>query len=109
MTTVAPRLIELLEMVAPQEGPEYHLSPRPKSLKGKVLGLFHDNEPNGREIMEDLGEMLTARQGIVGIRYRNLINQKGYDLFKGRRVDVVGEVLEEAAKKIDVAIVAVGH
>jgi len=109
MTTSAPRLIELLELVAPPEGPEHHLAPRPRSLKGKVLALFDDNEPNGREILEDLGEMLTARQGVAGVRYRNLNSGIGYDLFNGRRVSVDNQSLEDAARSSDAAIVGVGH
>lgn len=109
MSIVPTKLIELLDPVAPPEGPEYHLASRPKSLARKVVALFDDNEANARELLDDLAELLITREGIAGIRYRNQNNGEACDIFGNKRVDVPQETLEKTASKVDAAIVGVGH
>lgn len=103
------KIIEVLEPVAPAEGPELHLAPRPTSLDGKIVALFDDNEPNAREMLEDMADLLTARYRIKGIRYRNLNNGTAYDRFGGETVQIPEETLDATARRSDVAVVGVGH
>lgn len=102
-------VIEILDPVAPADGPELHLAPRPASLDGKIVALFDDNEPNAREMLEDIADLLSARYRIAGIRYRNLNNGAAYDRFGGETAQVPEEPLDDTARRSDVAVVGVGH
>lgn len=102
-------VIAVLEPIAPPEGEERRLAPRPSSLAGKVLAVFDGNGPNTRDLLDDLGALLTERRGVRGVRYRNAAMREAYDLFDGKRAAVLFESPEETARNCDLALVGVGY
>jgi hypothetical protein len=103
------RSILVLEPVAPPEGPEMHLTNRPRSLKGLRIALIDENQPNAQLIMESLAQQLTTKAGVGDILYRNFKTNFGYDLVNGKRKTAPADSLEEICSKVDAAIVGVAH
>ena len=44
-------------------------APRLKDLKGKRVGLIDDSKPNGKELLEELADLLKARYGVADVMY----------------------------------------
>ena len=72
---------------------------RLNDLRGKRVGLIDDSKPNGKEILEDLADLLKARYGVADVMYhRKPSASKPAD----------PEVVAQMGKECDYAIVAIG-
>ncbi len=100
--------IVVLEPVAPLAASEIHLAPRPRSLAGRTLALLSAEGRNGRELIEDLGELLQEREGVRVVRHRSRHGGDEYDAAGGRRTATGPESLASLAPKVDFAITGVG-
>jgi hypothetical protein len=74
-------------------------APRPMDLAGKVVGLLDNTKEQGDVILETIGEELKKRYGVADV----VIVRKQY--FSR---PAAPELIEEMAKKVEVAIAAVG-
>ena len=75
------------------------LAPRPADLAGKVVGLLDNTKEQGTLILETLGAALREKYGVarVVIRRKEHYSKPATD-----------ELIDEMAKEVDVAIVALG-
>ena len=74
-------------------------APRLKDLKGKRVGLIDDGKPNGKELLEELADLLKARYGVAEVTYhRKPSASKPAD----------PEIIAQMGKECDYAIVAIG-
>jgi hypothetical protein len=81
-------------VIAPFNG-----APRLASLAGTRLGLIDDSKPNGKELLEELADLLKARYGVSDVVYhRKPSASKPAD----------PEVVTRMGKDVDYAIVAIG-
>ena len=72
---------------------------RIEDLRGKRLGLIDDSKPNGKELLEELADLLKARYGVSDVVYhRKPSASKPAD----------PEVVTRMGKDVDYAIVAIG-
>ena len=74
-------------------------APRPMDLAGKVVGLLDNTKEQGDIILETIGEELKKRYGVADV----VIRRKQYF-----SKPAAPELIEEMAKKVQVAIAAVG-
>jgi hypothetical protein len=74
-------------------------APRPMDLAGKVVGLLDNTKEQGDIILETIGEELKKRYGVADV----VIVRKQY--FSR---PAAPELIEAMAKKVEVAIAAVG-
>ena len=110
MGVMDDQLIEVLDPVSPPNAQEYHLSKRPRSLQGKTIAVVDENQPNAREILEQLSDLLlSGRAGVKRILFRNPRTGYGFDLEGGRKTAAAKEPLESIAAKSDAAVVGVAH
>ena len=74
-------------------------APRLMDLRGKRLGLIDDSKPNGKELLEELAELLKTRYGVADVMYhRKPSASKPAD----------PGVIAQIGKGCDYAIVAIG-
>ena len=74
-------------------------APRLTDLRGKRLGLIDDSKPNGKELLEELADILKARYGVADVMYhRKPSASKPAD----------PKVVSQMGKGCDYAIVAIG-
>ncbi len=74
-------------------------APRLADLRGKKVGLIDDSKPNGKEILEELADLLRSRYGVSDVMYhRKPSASKPAD----------PEVVARMGKECDYAIVAIG-
>ena len=72
---------------------------RLQDLKGKRVGLIDDSKPNGKELLEELADLLKSRYGVANVMYhRKPSASKPAD----------PEVVSQMGKECDYAIVAIG-
>ena len=72
---------------------------RLKDLRGKRVGLIDDSKPNGKELLEELADLLKARYGVAEVMYhRKPSASKPAD----------PEVIARMGKECDYGIVAIG-
>ena len=77
----------------------FHSAPRLTDLRGKRLGLIDDSKMNGKELLEELAELLrTKYEATVGMYHRKPTASKPAD----------PKAVREMARKCDYAIVAIG-
>lgn len=100
--------IVVLEPVAPLAASEIHLSPRPRSLAGSTLALLSTEGRNGRELIEDLAQLLQEREGVRVVRHRSRHGGGEYDADGGVVTATGPEPLAVLAPKVDFAITGVG-
>ena len=74
-------------------------APRPMDLAGKVVGMIDNTKEQADVILETLGEELKKRYGVAEV----IIRRKEYFSRPARP-----ELIDELAKKVQVAIAAVG-
>ena len=75
------------------------LAPRPMDLAGKVVGLLDNTKEQGTLILETMGNALRERYGVA----RVIIRSKEH--YSKPATDAL---IDEMAKEVQVAIVAVG-
>ena len=74
-------------------------APRLKDLRGKRIALIDDSKPNGKELLEELAELLKSRYGVKDVTYhRKPSASKPAD----------PEVIARMGKECDYGIVAIG-
>ena len=74
-------------------------APRLQDLRGKRVGLIDDSKPNGKELLEELADLLKARYGVADIMYhRKPSAYKPAD----------PEAISQMGRDCDYAIVAIG-
>ena len=74
-------------------------APRLNDLRGKRVGLIDDSKPNGKELLEELADLLKARFGVADVTYhRKPSASKPGD----------PEIIARMGKECDYAIVAIG-
>ena len=74
-------------------------APRLIDLRGKRVGLIDDSKPNGKELLEELADLLKARYGVAEVMYhRKPSASKPAD----------PEAIARMGKECDYAIVAIG-
>ena len=74
-------------------------APRLKDLRGKRLGLIDDSKPNGKELLEELTDLLKDRFGVSDVVYhRKPSASKPAD----------PEMVAHMSREVDYAIVAIG-
>ena len=74
-------------------------APRLKDLRGKRVGLIDDSKPNGKELLEELADLLKARYRVADVMYhRKPSASKPAD----------PAVIAQMGKECDYAIVAIG-
>jgi len=44
-------------------------APRLRDLRGKRVGLIDDSKPNGKELLEELADLLKARYEVADVMY----------------------------------------
>ncbi len=72
---------------------------RLQDLKGKRVGLIDDSKPNGKELLEELADLLKSRYGVANVMYhRKPSASKPAD----------PEIISQMGKECDYAIVAIG-
>ena len=74
-------------------------APRLRDLRGKRVGLIDDSKPNGKELLEELAELLKSRYGVADIMYHRKPSAS-----KPADPDAVSRMGESC----DYAIVAIG-
>ncbi|HEX2829043.1 MAG TPA: hypothetical protein VHP37_22025 [Burkholderiales bacterium] len=74
-------------------------APRPIDLAGKVVGLLDNTKEQGDVILETVGRALRERYGVADV----VIRKKQYF-----SKPAAPEIIDEMAKKVQVAIAAVG-
>ncbi len=79
--------------------PKIARAPRPMDLAGKVVGLLDNTKEQGELILQTLGEALRERYGAAGIV---LCHKEHYSK------PASDALIDEMAKKVQVAIAAVG-
>ena len=110
MSVMDDQLIEVLDPVSPPNEQEFHLNARPRSLRGITIAVVDENQPNAREILEQLSGLLMSEQvGAKRILFRNPRTGYGFDLEEGRKTAAAKEPLESIAAKCDAAVVGVAH
>ena len=63
-------LLEVLNPVAATHAPEAaRLSPRPRSLEGKTVGLVWNGSPNGDVALKRVGELIQTRVKNVSVKF----------------------------------------
>ena len=75
------------------------LAPRPMDLAGKVVGLLDNTKEQGDVILQTIGDALRERHGVA----RVVIRRKEH-----YSKPATGELIDEMAKEVQVAIAAVG-
>lgn len=75
------------------------LAPRPMDLAGKVVGLLDNTKEQGTLILETMGNALRERYGVARVIIRS---KEHYSK------PATGALIDEMAKEVQVAIVAVG-
>ena len=74
-------------------------APRLRDLTGKRVGLIDDSKPNGKELLEELADLLKTRYGVADVMYhRKPSASKPAD----------PEIISRMGKECDYAIVAIG-
>ena len=74
-------------------------APRLGDLRGKRLGLIDDSKPNGKELLDELADLLKTRYGVSEVVYhRKPSASKPAD----------PEVIARMGLEVDYAIVAIG-
>ncbi len=74
-------------------------APRLNDLRGKRLGLIDDSKPNGKELLEELADLLKVRYGVADVMYdRKPSASKPAD----------PKVIAKIGQGCDYAIVAIG-
>ena len=74
-------------------------APRVKELRGSKVGLIDDSKSNGKELLEELADLLKTRYGISGVSYhRKPSASKPAD----------PEIIVQMGRECDCAIVAIG-
>ena len=74
-------------------------APRLRELRGKRVGLIDDSKPNGKELLEELADLIKARYGVAEVKYhRKPSASKPAD----------PQVVAELGKECDYVIVAIG-
>ena len=74
-------------------------APRLKNLKGRRVGLIDDSKPNGKELLDDLADLLKTRYGVLDVMYhRKPSASKPAD----------PEIIAKMGGECDYAIVAIG-
>jgi predicted GTPase len=72
---------------------------RLQDLKGKRVGLIDDSKPNGKELLEELADLLKSRYGVANVMYhRKPSASKPAD----------PKIVSQMGKECDYAIVAIG-
>ena len=79
--------------------PSFTGAPRLKDLRGKRVGLIDDRKPNGKELLEELADLLKARFGIEDIVYHQKASPS---------VVADPEVIARIGRECDYALVAIG-
>jgi len=79
--------------------PKIARAPRPMDLAGKVVGLLDNTKEQGELILQTLGAALRERYGAAGVV---LCRKEHYSK------PAPGALLDEMARKVQVAIAAVG-
>ena len=74
-------------------------APRLKDLRGKRLGLIDDSKPNGKELLEDLADLLKSKYGVADVIYHRKPSASK---------PAVPKAITEIGKECDYAIVAIG-
>ncbi|MBI3044510.1 MAG: hypothetical protein HYY78_16950 [Betaproteobacteria bacterium] len=74
-------------------------APRPRSLAGKVIGLYDNTKEQADIILEAVGAELKHRHGV-----KETLNFRGIHYSKPAPM----ETIEEMARKCDIVICAVG-
>ena len=75
------------------------LAPRPSDLSGKVVGLIDNTKEQADIILRTIGEALCERYGVE----RVIIRRKEH-----YSKPATGEMIDEMAKEVDVAIAGLG-
>ena len=74
-------------------------APRLRELRGKRVGLIDDSKPNGKELLEELADLIKERYGVADVKYhRKPSASKPAD----------PQVVAELGKECDYVIVAIG-
>ena len=74
-------------------------APRLKDLRNKRVGLVDDSKPNGKELLEELTDLLKEKYGVADVMYhRKPSASKPAD----------PEVISRMGKECDYVIVAIG-
>ena len=74
-------------------------APRLVDLRGKRLGLIDDSKPNGKELLEELAELLKARYGVEDVLYHRKPSASK---------PAEPKVIERMGEECDYVIVAIG-
>ena len=51
----------------PKEAALYHLQPRPSSLKGKVVALYHNDKVASFAVLKTVGRLLKEKEGVKDV------------------------------------------
>ncbi len=79
--------------------PSFTGAPRLKDLRGKRLGLLDNRKPGGKELLEDLADLLRDRFGVSDVMYHRKPSQS-------RCADP--EIIARMGRECDYALVAIG-
>jgi len=98
----------VLDPIAPLAQGETHLAPRRRSLAGLSLAILSSEGPNGRELLEELADLLVQRAGVASVHHRSRHGGGEFDQVDGRRTAATFEPAAALAGRIDFAIAGVG-
>ena len=89
----------LVDPVTQPTAASFTSAPRLVDLRGKRVGLIDDSKPNGKELLEELADLLKARFGVAEVMYhRKPSASKPAD----------PEAVAHMGRECDYAIVAIG-
>ena len=72
---------------------------RLSDLRNKRVGLIDDSKPNGKELLEELADLLGARYGVAAVKYHRKPSASK---------PANPEVVTQMGRECDYAIVAIG-
>jgi len=78
---------------------EFHLTPRPKDLQGKTIGLLENSKANADKVLYELGKILDSEY-----EFKDMLYFSKHSPGLPTKPEVISEILE----KCDVLIVGVG-
>ena len=78
---------------------EFYLTPRPKDLKGKTVGLLENTKANSDKVLKELGGMLNSEY-----EFKDVLYFSKHSAGLPTKPEVINEILE----KCDVLVVGIG-
>jgi len=100
LTTLSPVAAYLDEI------PTCKLALRPGTLEGKVVGLLPNWRPAAVHILKAVGALLEERHGVKAVVLEKPV--VGPPRGKGKIIDVVRDLLDDLAQRVDVVITGSG-